>query len=182
MKHSFLIVGLGNPGKQYARTRHNTGWIALDSIAKTIGAGEYKDHHKLLCSAADGEIDELPVQLVKPTTYMNLSGQCIKQLVDFYKLNPANQLLVLCDDVDIPLGSHRFRMTGGPGTHNGLKSIVEIFGENFPRYRIGLGHKPAEIDLAAWVLSRMTASDLKAMLPAFDALLTSVRGVMNAAK
>lgn len=179
MKPSFLIVGLGNPGKQYTKTRHNAGWIALDVLADEIKATQYEDKQKFLCWAAEGEIDGVPVLLVKPTTFMNLSGQCIKKLIDFYKLNPATQLLVLCDDIDIPRGTHRLRMTGGPGTHNGLNSIVEIFGENFPRHRIGLGPKPAEVDLAAWVLSAMTPMDLKVMKPTFTAVLDSVREVMK---
>lgn len=179
MKPSFLIVGLGNPGKQYTKTRHNAGWIALDVLADEIKATQYEDKQKFLCWAAEGEIDGVSVMLVKPTTFMNLSGQCIKKLVDFYKLNPASQLLVLCDDIDIPRGTHRLRMTGGPGTHNGLKSIVEIFGENFPRHRIGLGPKPTDVDLAAWVLSAMTPMDLKVMKPTFTAVLESVKEVMK---
>lgn len=179
MKPSFILVGLGNPGKQYAETRHNAGWLALDHVAKELRAAEYHDAQKFLCTAAEGEFGGVPVLLVKPTTYMNLSGQCIKKLVDFYKLDPSKQLLVLCDDIDIPLGTHRFRMSGGPGTHNGLKSIVEVFGENFPRFRIGLGSHPEGMDLAAWVLSTMTKSDLVAMKPAFEAITTSVKEVMK---
>lgn len=180
MKPDFLIIGLGNPGKQYAKTRHNAGWLALDALADTVKASQYEDKQKFLCWAAEGKIGEVSVLLVKPTTFMNMSGQCIKKLVDFYKLNPAHQLLVLCDDIDIPRGTHRFRMTGGPGTHNGLKSIVEIFGENFPRHRIGLGPKPDEVDLSAWVLSAMTPMDLKVMKPAFESVLRSVKEVMKA--
>ncbi len=178
MKPSFLIIGLGNPGKQYTQTRHNAGWLALDALGPEAQAGEYADSQKFLCTSTEAHVDKKTVLLVKPTTFMNLSGHCIKKLVDFYKLNPATQLLVLCDDVDIPLGTHRFRMTGGPGTHNGLKSIVEIFGEDFPRYRIGLGPKPAEMDLAAWVLSGMTSEDLKNMRPAFADVLTRVRELL----
>ena len=182
MKPSFLIVGLGNPGKQYAKTRHNAGWMALDAFADAIDATDYEDNQKFLCASAEGELDGKSVLLVKPATFMNLSGHCIKKLVDFYKLNPANQLLILCDDIDIPRGTHRLRMTGGPGTHNGLKSIVEIFGENFPRCRIGLGPKPTEVDLAAWVLSGMSPTDKKIMQPAFDAVLGCVKEVMKSMK
>jgi PTH1 family peptidyl-tRNA hydrolase len=178
MKPSFILVGLGNPGKQYAETRHNAGWLALDYVAKELKAGEYHDAQKFLCTAAEGECGGVPVLLVKPTTYMNLSGNCIKKLVDFYKLNPAKQLLVLCDDIDIPLGTHRFRMTGGPGTHNGLKSIVEVFGEHFPRLRIGLGRQPEGADLAAWVLSHMTGEERKLLQPAFASTAESSRSVL----
>ncbi len=179
MKPAFLIVGLGNPGKQYEQTRHNLGWLALDAIAKDVKAGKYADHQKFLCTAAEGEIDGTPVLLVKPTTFMNRSGECIRKLVDFYKLDPSKQLLVLCDDIDIPAGTHRFRMNGGPGTHNGLKSIVDTLGEAFPRYRIGLGPKSEQMDLAAWVLSRLSDDDLKAMQPSFKAVIGSVREVMK---
>lgn len=179
MKPAFLIVGLGNPGKQYTKTRHNAGFLALDTLADEIKATQYEDQQKFLCWGAEGEIDSVPVLLVKPTTFMNMSGHCIKKLVDFYKLDPARQLLVLCDDIDIPRGTHRFRMAGGPGTHNGLKSIVEIFGENFPRYRIGLGPKPPDVDLAAWVLSAITPMDMKVMKPAFAGVLGAVREVMK---
>lgn len=179
MKPAFVIVGLGNPGKQYELTRHNLGWLALDAIAEDVKAGKYKDQQKFLCTAAEGELDGNAVLLVKPTTFMNRSGECIRKLVDFYKLDPAKQLLVVCDDIDLPGGTHRFRMNGGPGTHNGLKSIVETLGENFPRHRIGLGNHPKEMDLAAWVLSRLTDEELKALQPPFKAVIASAKEVMK---
>lgn len=178
MKPSLVIVGLGNPGKQYERTRHNAGWLALDDLATTIKASPFKDQQKFLCTVAEGELDGKAVLLVKPSTFMNRSGECIRKLIDFYKLNPATQLLVLCDDVDLPLGTFRFRMTGGSGTHNGLKSIVETLGENFPRYRIGLGPQPAEIDLAAWVLSTFSPEEQKTMQPAIDAVKASADSLL----
>lgn len=181
MKPAFLIVGLGNPGTQYALTRHNLGWLALDAVAKDLKAGDYEEQQKFLCTAAEGEYEGTPILLVKPTTFMNRSGECIRKLVDFYKLNPATQLLVLCDDIDLPAGSHRFRMNGGPGTHNGLKSIVETLGENFPRHRLGLGEPPEQMDLAAWVLSRLSDEELKVQQPSFKAVLTSVKEVMKTA-
>jgi len=177
MKPDVVIVGLGNPGKQYEMTRHNLGWLALDTIGAELKAGEYKDQQKFLCAAAEGELDGVPVLLVKPTTFMNRSGECVRKLVDFYKLDPSKQLLIVCDDIDLPAGTHRLRMSGGPGTHNGLKSIVECIGENFPRHRIGLGAKPPEMDLAAWVLSRLSAEELSLMTSAFEAVVSSVREV-----
>lgn len=179
MKPDFLLIGLGNPGKEYALTRHNAGWLALDSLTKELGAGEYTDHQKFLCTAAEGELNGKKILLVKPTTFMNMSGQCIQKLVDFYKLNPAKQMLVLCDDIDLPAGTHRLRMTGGPGTHNGLKSIVETFGESFPRYRIGLGNHPPEMDLAAWVLSRLTDTEKKQLKDAFSAIIPEVTKLLS---
>jgi PTH1 family peptidyl-tRNA hydrolase len=153
MKPRFVFVGLGNPGRQYERTRHNTGFQAADRLAKECGAGEWRDAQKFLCTAAEATIDDCPVLIAKPTTYMNRSGECIRKLVDFYKLDPSAALLVSCDDVDIPIGTTRLRMEGGPGTHNGLKSIVESIGESFPRIRVGIGPQPVGVDLAAWVLS-----------------------------
>jgi len=174
MKPSFIIVALGNSGKQYEATRHNAGWLALDSLAKHYGAGEYEDKQKFLCNAAEATVNGSTVLLVKPTTFMNRSGECIRKLLDFYKLDQATQLLVVCDDIDLPLGSHRLRMFGGPGTHNGLKSVIECIGENFARYRIGLGSQPEGMDLAAWVLSAFTAQELTEMQPAFQKLSTTV--------
>lgn len=155
MKPTLLIVGLGNPGKQYENTRHNAGWLALDAVAKEIGAGEWSERQKFLCTMCEGVIDSHTVLLIKPSTFMNRSGECIRKLIDFYKLDPKKQLLVLVDDIDIPLGTERYRESGGPGTHNGLKSIVETLGEEFPRFRIGIGPKPEGSDLAVWVLSAM---------------------------
>ncbi len=178
MKPALVVIGLGNIGKTYENTRHNVGFLAVEYLAKELQAGEWADKQKFQCFIANAELDGKPIVLAKPTTYMNLSGQAIKKIVDFYKLNPATQLLVCCDDIDLPLGTHRFRMTGGPGTHNGLKSIVEVFGEHFPRLRIGLGRQPEGADLAAWVLSHMTGDERKLLQPAFASTVESSRSVL----
>lgn len=148
MKPTVLIVGLGNPGKSYAGTRHNLGWQALDTIASALGAGVWKlsDKFEAECAQADG------VLLMKPHTYMNLSGQSARKALDFYKLQP-DHVLALCDDIDLALGDVRFRQAGGPGTHNGMRSMVEQLGEGFARVRLGLGKDNGPMDLAAWVLS-----------------------------
>lgn len=179
MKPALVLIGLGNIGKAYEDTRHNVGFLAAEHVAKELGAGEWADKQKFQCFVTDAELDGMPVLLAKPTTYMNLSGHAIKKIVDFYKLNPANQILVCCDDIDLPLGTHRFRMNGGPGTHNGLKSIVEVFGENFPRLRIGLGRQPEGMDLAAWVLSRMTGEERKQLQPSYETVTECMRSVMT---
>lgn len=163
MKPTLVIIGLGNPGKQYESTRHNAGWMAIDVLARDTSAGEWNDKQKFLAQLSDAVIDGKSVLLVKPTTFMNRSGECVRKLIDFYKLNPATQILVLVDDIDIPLGTERFRESGGPGTHNGLKSIVETIGEGFPRFRIGIGPKPENSDLAVWVLSTMTSEERKVL-------------------
>lgn len=180
MKPSFLVVGLGNPGKQYDSTRHNAGWLALDEAAATWKAGPFENKQKFLCTAAEATYKGMTLLLVKPTTFMNRSGECIRKLIDFYTLDPKKQLLVTCDDVDLPLGKFRLRMNGGPGTHNGLKSIVECIGQDFPRHRIGLGPQPEQRDLAAWVLSAMGDEEVKAMKRALAALPKSVDDVLAA--
>lgn len=160
MKPSFVIIGLGNPGEQYARTRHNAGFRALDVLAKDRG-GEWTAAPKLLSETAEVTINEQPVLLVKPLTFMNRSGEAVRKIVDFYKLDPATSVLVVCDDIDLPLGIVRLRESGGPGTHNGLKSVVEHLGEGFARLRIGLGTQAPGQDLAAWVLSVPVPEDQK---------------------
>lgn len=177
VKPRFVFVGLGNPGKQYVETRHNTGFRAADTLAKATGAGEWRDQQKFLCSCAEAEMDGVPVLIVKPTTYMNRSGECIRKIVDFYKLDPGTQLLVCCDDVDLPLGTTRLRKEGGPGTHNGLKSIVESIGETFPRLRIGIGPEPTDIDLAAWVLSAFAADEEDKLREALEEVVPNTRKI-----
>jgi len=159
VKPALLIVGLGNPGSSYESTRHNAGFRALDALHSVFGGGEWRDRPKFQASIAEMMIGTVPVLLVKPKTYMNRSGEAVHKLVDYYKADPTFQLLVLSDDCDLPLGEVRFRSQGGPGTHNGLKSVVENAGEGFPRLRIGLGQAPAGADLAEWVLSVPSAEE-----------------------
>ncbi len=159
MKPSLLIVGLGNPGRSYEETRHNAGFAAVDVLGDAFGTRAWTERQKFQAFEREARVVTVPVLLLKPTTFMNLSGTAIYKAVDFFKLDHASQLLVCCDDIDLPLGTVRLRMSGGPGTHNGLKSVVEQFGENFPRLRIGIGPKPDGVDLAAWVLSRMETQE-----------------------
>ena len=125
----------------------------MDVLSDAFGEGEWKDGQKFLSLTQEARIVTFPVLLLKPQTYMNRSGEALRKCVDFYKLNPAEQLIVLCDDIDIPLGELRLRRSGGPGTHNGLKSVHEQFGEDFVRIRIGVGPNPPGADLSQWVLS-----------------------------
>ena len=173
MKPSLVVIGLGNPGKAYLHTRHNAGFLGIDVLSKEYGQSEWKDSGKFEAHIQEARVVTVPVLLVKPQTYMNLSGQTVRKLVDFYKLNPAQQVLILCDDIDIALGTSRFREKGSAGTHNGLKSIVEQIGEGFPRMRIGIGPKPEKVDLAAWVVSALSPEETTKLesviqeLPAF---------------
>ena len=159
MKPSLIVVGLGNPGASYGATRHNAGFLVLDALSQEYGQGDWKESGKFRALLQEARVVTVPVLLVKPLTYMHLSGECVRKIVDCYKVNPPQQVLVFCDDVDLPLGTWRYRKKGSAGTHNGLKSIVEHIGEEFPRVRIGLGPKPERTDLSAWVLSSFPAEE-----------------------
>ncbi len=175
MKPTLVVIGLGNPGKSYEHTRHNAGFQALDALAAAYGMGEWEEKQKFNAVVQEARIVTVPVLLVKPATYMNRSGEAMRKIADFYKLNPAEQMLVLSDDIDLPLGELRFRKKGGPGTHNGLRSIDALFGEQYPRLRIGLGTRPPAFDLAAWVLSVPSEEDKKELEAAYQRVPEVVR-------
>ena len=148
---AFLVVGLGNPGAEYANTRHNMGFDALDKIASDLGVRVDRARFKAL--VAEATMGGKRVLLMKPQTYMNLSGEAVREAAAFYRLSPA-QVLVLCDDISFDVGQMRIRRGGSAGGHNGLKSIIACLGDDaFPRIRMGVGQKPSrEYDLADWVL------------------------------
>ncbi len=175
MKPSLIVAGLGNPGKQYDKTRHNAGFRAIDLLSEKFGEGEWQEKQKFLAHIQEARILAAPLLLVKPTTYMNLSGDSIRKLIDFYKIDPASQLLILVDEIDLPLGDVRLRMKGGPGTHNGLKSLVATIGEGFPRLRIGIGKPMNGEDLATWVLSIPPPEELKTLDTTFEQIPEMVR-------
>jgi PTH1 family peptidyl-tRNA hydrolase len=163
-----LLVGLGNPGPQYDATRHNIGFALADATARTlIGNGaseEWRTRGKsLLCKAALGSV---PLLIAKPQTFMNLSGEAVQSLMAFFKIPPA-EVVVVTDDVTLPLGSLRVRVEGGHGGHNGLRNIIEHIGEGFPRIRVGVGLCPPGRDLSGFVLARMTPSEHQSLDPAF---------------
>lgn len=159
---SFLIVGLGNPGKQYEGTRHNAGFIAIDYLAEQCGT----QINRIRFKGTTGEcsIGDKKVLLLKPSTYMNLSGQSVQEAMAFYKLKPE-QVLVLYDDINLEPGKLRIRRKGSDGGHNGMKNIIYLSGSDlFPRIRIGVGKKPhPDYDLADWVLSRFTKDEMTAL-------------------
>jgi PTH1 family peptidyl-tRNA hydrolase len=175
MKPSLIIIGLGNPGKSYERTRHNAGFLALDALSADCGSGQWSDQQKFLSIVQEAHVGVVPAFLVKPQTYMNLSGDAIRKLVNFYKLKHEEQILVVCDDVDLPLGTVRLRKGGSPGTHNGLKSVATHYGENFARLRIGIGPKPEGADLSAWVLSTFSEEEEKTLQKTLEQLPAMVR-------
>ena len=152
-----MIVGLGNPGKKYEKTRHNVGWEALDKVADAAGIRVNINRYHGLTGM--GVIAGEKVILVKPLTYMNLSGTCVQPLAAYYKISPED-ILVLCDDVNLPFGRLRFRKSGSAGGHNGLKDIILRLGsDGFPRLRLGVGGPPAGIDLISHVLMPFEGED-----------------------
>lgn len=160
----WLIVGLGNPGEKYAGTRHNIGFMGLDLLARRHGL-EFRAK-RANSVIAEGNIAGQRVALVKPQTFMNLSGQAVSALRGWYKVEPASELLVVYDDMDLPFAKLRIRERGSAGTHNGMRSIVGQLGStDFPRLRVGIGQPPGKMDAAAYVLARFS-KDEEAELPA----------------
>ena len=170
----FLIVGLGNPGKGYANTRHNTGVMALETLAKDLGAELTRSKFHSLTGEA--RIGDARVLLMFPQTYMNLSGQAVAEAAKFYKL-PAERILVFSDDIALPLGGVRVRRKGSDGGQKGLRNIGELLGStDFPRIRIGIGQKPhPEMELADWVLSRYSSAELKVIAEAADKAVAAAK-------
>ncbi|MFT5423629.1 MAG: PTH1 family peptidyl-tRNA hydrolase [Phycisphaerales bacterium] len=154
-----LVVGLGNPGREYERTRHNAGWLALDVLASRHAAGAIATS-KFNASILDTRIDGEKVLLLKPLTFMNRSGQPVAEALAFYKLDPTEDLIVLVDEVALPVGHVRVRASGGTGGHNGLADLDRALGgRDFPRVRIGVGAVPDRIVKADWVLSRFMTEE-----------------------
>ncbi len=163
----WLIVGLGNPGDNYARTRHNVGFRAVDRLAERLGTRLDRAKFRGLYGQALWQGQKLI--LLKPQTFMNASGLSVMDAARFYKL-PPERVLVLSDDISLEVGRLRVRASGSAGGHNGIKSIIgALNSEGFPRVKIGVGAKPCpEYELADWVLSNFTASEEKRLVPALD--------------
>jgi len=163
----WLIVGLGNPGEEYARTRHNIGFQCVNLVARRHGLDF--DGKRAKARVAEGQIAGQRVVLAKPFTYINLVGQSIVGLCQWYKIQPAQQLLLIYDDLDLPFGVLRLRERGSAGTHNGMKSVIAQLGSQvFPRIRFGVGQGPPGRDAARYVLGRFTR-DEESQLPALQA-------------
>ena len=154
----YIIAGLGNPGKQYEHTRHNVGFDTLDKLAEKYHIPIDTQKHKAVCGS--GYIEGQKVILVKPQTYMNLSGESLREIIDFYKLNPAEELIVIYDDISLEPGKIRIRKKGSAGGHNGIKNIIAQLGtQNFQRIKVGVGEKPKGWDLADYVLGHFSKED-----------------------
>ena len=158
----WLLVCLGNPGDQYENTRHNVGFMVADEIADRANVPIQKLKHKALTNTVT--LGGQKVLVMKPITYMNLSGEAVRQAADFYKI-PADHVLVVSDDTALAVGRLRIRKGGSAGGHNGLKNIIQHLGtDQFPRLRLGVGEKPhPDYDLADWVLGKFQGEDKKAM-------------------
>ncbi|NLM76350.1 MAG: aminoacyl-tRNA hydrolase [Clostridiaceae bacterium] len=155
----FVLAGLGNMGSKYEMTRHNIGFDTIDFLAAKYRLTSFKHKHNSLI--AEGIIQGKKAMLVKPQTYMNNSGQALKEIVDYYKI-PSQNLIVIYDDIDLDVGRLRIRSKGSAGTHNGMKSIISHLGtEDFPRIRVGIGKPPEGMDLADYVLGRFSQEERK---------------------
>ena len=182
--HMLAIIGLGNPGEKYAHTRHNAGFDTIEILSQKLDIPVKKIKCKALLG--EGMTQGQKIVLVKPQTFMNDSGLCVSEILNWYKLTPS-QVLLIVDDIDLPFGAVRIRAKGGPGTHNGLRSIVQCTGSgDFPRIRIGMGAPAENYDLVDWVLGHFnTQEDRKiafdAYMTAADAAIEFVKNGVNAA-
>ncbi len=180
----FLVVGLGNPGKKYEGTRHNAGFAAMEALAGKLNVKVSKSKYKAL--TAETMIGEKRVLLMMPQTFMNLSGESVVEAMRFYKLKPE-QVLVMLDDITLPVGTIRIRRKGSDGGQRGMRSIITLSGsEQFLRIKIGVGQKPRpDYDLAAWVLSKFTGEEAAKMVDAVqnaaDAACKIVEGNLDGA-
>ena len=174
----YLIVGLGNPGAKYATTRHNVGFNAADFIADELSVSINKLKFKGLY--AQTSIGSSKVLIIKPQTFMNESGVCVKAFADFYKISPQN-VIVIFDDVSLDVGKMRIRRKGSAGGHNGIKSIISHLGsEDFPRIKIGVGQKPhPDYDLADWVLGSIPLKDRDIINENNKNVYDAVRDILN---
>ena len=162
-----IIAGLGNPGRQYEKTRHNCGYEVIDILAERYHIDVRQAKFKSLTGS--GIIDGQKVLLLKPLTYMNLSGEALRAACDFYHADPENDLIVICDDVSMAAGQIRIRAKGSAGGHNGLKSIIAHLGTDaFKRIKVGVGEKPVGMDLADYVLGHFPFSEQADMIETFE--------------
>ena len=163
----YIIVGLGNPTKEYDNTRHNIGFAAIDMLADKYGINVTEVKHKALLGK--GVINGNKVILVKPMTYMNLSGEAVRSVVDYYKVDEAEELIVIYDDISLDVGQLRVRKKGSAGGHNGIKNIIAHLGhDTFQRIKIGVGEKPKGYDLADYVLGHFSKEDLTTLKEGMD--------------
>lgn len=177
-----LIIGLGNPGAEYKWTRHNVGFETIDKLAYDFNINLNKNKHKAIYG--EGIIHNEKTLLIKPLTYMNLSGECVRDFLAFYKDLTFDDIMVICDDINLNIGDIRIRKQGSDGGQNGLKNIIYQLGSNkFPRLRIGVGQKPEHYSLANYVLSKFTKEEdediIQGITKATDAIELFIKDKQN---
>ena len=174
----FIIAGLGNPTKEYEGTRHNVGFDVIDRLSEKYNiAVDTKKHRALI---GNGMIAGQKVILAKPQTYMNLSGESIRSLLDYYKVDEEHELLVIYDDVSLGVGQLRIRAKGSAGGHNGIKNIIaHLGGQVFPRIKIGVGEKPPKYDLADYVLGHFSKAEKVLMDEGYDNAVRAVEMIVS---
>jgi PTH1 family peptidyl-tRNA hydrolase len=174
----WLIVGLGNPGQKYIDSRHNAGWHVLDTIVRDHGEFRF-DEKRNKALIARGKLAGVGVALVKPQTFMNLSGEAVGPLARFYKV-PPERILVVYDDVDVPSATLRLRPKGGAGGQKGMRSIIQHLGtEEFPRMRLGIGRPPGKMPTEAYVLQKFKPDEWEAMLVTYQEGVEAVKAIIT---
>ncbi len=174
----YIIVGLGNPGKDYKNTRHNIGFDVIDVIADKVNISVTEKKHKAL--VGKGVFAGQKVILAKPQTYMNLSGESVRSLLDYYKVDETEELIIISDDISLPPGQIRIRKKGSAGGHNGLKNIIAHLGhDSFHRIKMGVGEKPKGYDLADYVLGHFDKTDRAIMDDAVSDAMAAIEMIMN---
>ena len=177
MEDLSVIIGLGNPGPRYENTRHNVGFDTIDRLSKKHNIAITKIKHKAIIG--DGNIEGRRVLLVKPQTFMNLSGESVREIVEWYKV-PVKNIIIIYDDIDLPVGKIRIRPKGSAGTHNGMRSVIyQIQSEDFPRIRIGVNKPPQGWDLADFVLSKFSADERKDVEDAIENAADAVEVILK---
>ena len=170
----YIIAGLGNPGKEYENTRHNIGFDVIDRLAEEENIAVMESKHKALIGK--GYVAGQKVILAKPQTFMNLSGESIREIVDYYKVDDTAELIVISDDISLDVGQLRIRKKGSAGGHNGLKNIIKMLGhDTFTRVRMGVGEKPKNYDLADYVLGHFTKEEQAIFAERFDEVYDAVQ-------
>ncbi|MCM1326446.1 MAG: aminoacyl-tRNA hydrolase [Bacteroidales bacterium] len=173
----YIIAGLGNPGKEYENTRHNIGFRTIDKLAEQENIGVLEKKHKAVYGK--GYVAGQKCILAKPQTFMNLSGESIRELVDYYKVDEKTQLIVIVDDICLDVGQIRVRKKGSAGGHNGLKNIISHLGhDSFNRIRIGVGEKPKGYELVDYVLGHFSEEEMKLMEEAAERAADAVRAII----
>lgn len=173
----YIIVGLGNPGRQYKNTRHNIGFDVIETLAEQDHVAVLEKKHKAIIGK--GFVSGQKCVLAKPQTFMNLSGESVRQLLDYYKVDETTELIVISDDVSLEVGQIRIRKKGSAGGHNGLKNIIAHLGhDSFVRVKMGVGEKPSGYDLADYVLGHFTSEERKVMDEAAERAAEAIRVII----